>query len=489
MPDTRLTCSPPELNDANLDVLVIGSGPASTALTERLYEKHPHSRIGVLERGGVLTLTHINNIFTNEHRRPFIEEFNIKPWEGTFAKGGMLIPALGGRGIAAGAHLRRFDDTDFDLWPNGKWPREVVDDLPRYYSDAELNRRVSTSSLRGPAQTWALGTLHNLHAYPPPVGVDLWSAGGFSVGRGYDSSVSRLWRLLLTDRLRHENQRVYVATNAYATRLIRDGSEIKGVEYYDGALKRHADKPLKASVVVLAASTIESARLVLNSNLLPGNTPVGAYLAEHIERRAKILVRAPTGNVQSQGISVVIPPENGGRGDRFQIHLRGQPDSTGNLVIDIGGFAAMDPSPANRVTLSDNPDGYGVLKANTQVSLSTADEERTRRMCDRIRFVARILGGRFVTERFPFEDVQPRYTDSTNEIQHMELGRSYHESGTLRMGSDAKTAVTTPNGKLHNVDNLYVADAALFPSVGIANPMLTITALAYRVADKIGDTL
>lgn len=35
------------------------------------------------------------------------------------------------------------------------------------------------------------------------------------------------------------------------------------------------------------------------------------------------------------------------------------------------------------------------------------------------------------------------------------------------------------------MENLFLADAALFPCVGIANPMLTITALAYHVADRV----
>ena len=64
-------------------------------------------------------------------------------------------------------------------------------------------------------------------------------------------------------------------------------------------------------------------------------------------------------------------------------------------------------------------------------------------------------------------------------------GRSYHEAGTLRMGSTAEESVTDAHGCVHGIDNLFVADAAVFPCTGAANPMLTVTALAYRLADRV----
>jgi len=68
---------------------------------------------------------------------------------------------------------------------------------------------------------------------------------------------------------------------------------------------------------------------------------------------------------------------------------------------------------------------------------------------------------------------------------YMGHGRSYHEAGTLRMGEDSNNAVTNRWGQVYGIDNLFVADASVFPSVGVANPMLTVTAWAYRLADHI----
>ena len=48
---------------------------------------------------------------------------------------------------------------------------------------------------------------------------------------------------------------------------------------------------------------------------------------------------------------------------------------------------------------------------------------------------------------------------------------------------------STSNCKAHELDNLYVADASFFPSIGAVNPTLTIIANALRVADKIRERL
>ncbi len=107
-------------------------------------------------------------------------------------------------------------------------------------------------------------------------------------------------------------------------------------------------------------------------------------------------------------------------------------------------------------------------------------------MCDRIREVVNKLGGKFITNQFPYEGVAPRFVDDDQTIQVMDRGRSYHEAGTLRMGTETDHhSVTDHFGKVQGIDNLFVADGSLFPCVGIANPMLTITALAYRTADNL----
>ena len=61
-----------------------------------------------------------------------------------------------------------------------------------------------------------------------------------------------------------------------------------------------------------------------------------------------------------------------------------------------------------------------------------------------------------------------------------------HHLGALRMSSVAGgMALSTAHSRLHNVDNLYIAGSAVFPTGGYANPTLTIVALALRLADHL----
>jgi choline dehydrogenase-like flavoprotein len=60
-----------------------------------------------------------------------------------------------------------------------------------------------------------------------------------------------------------------------------------------------------------------------------------------------------------------------------------------------------------------------------------------------------------------------------------------HPTGTCRFGKDPATSVLDPNNKVWDVENLYVADASFFPSSAGANPALTVSANALRVADVI----
>jgi hypothetical protein len=62
-----------------------------------------------------------------------------------------------------------------------------------------------------------------------------------------------------------------------------------------------------------------------------------------------------------------------------------------------------------------------------------------------------------------------------------------HESGTLWLGTDPGESVTNTDGRLHQVGNVYVGGAAVFPTSGSWNPTLTAVALAQRLADHLLD--
>jgi choline dehydrogenase-like flavoprotein len=62
---------------------------------------------------------------------------------------------------------------------------------------------------------------------------------------------------------------------------------------------------------------------------------------------------------------------------------------------------------------------------------------------------------------------------------------SFHHMGATRLGTDPKTSVLDPDGRVHDVHGLFVAGSSVFPAAGYANPTLTIAALSIRLADHL----
>ena len=377
---------------------------------------------------------------------------------------------FGGRGIIAGAHLRRFYPEDM-----GEWPVSMPD-LDRYFTMAELVRHVSPGDAESPAQTWIMGELDGFKPHPPPWGVDVRFKG-----RGFDSSAERLWGLLHDDLLRARTtggqRRLAVATHSVATKLEVKQGRVTCILCHDLRSPNSPPTVLEGDTVVLAASPIESARLVLHSKLGGSGTELptaGLYLAEHYLCRATIPVRFPTRGLSGKCVNVVIPPPPGGREQRFQIDIQGAVNlhDADRLSLRLSGFAAMDPNPENRIQLLDGDHEWGVPRVSTHIKDikdSPDDAVRIGVMKAKMRDIASKLGT----------------TLEDSQIILNESGLSNHEVGTLRMGRDDKSSVTDSTGKMHSIDNLFVADAAVFPSIGAANPMLTITALAYRLAEHL----
>jgi choline dehydrogenase-like flavoprotein len=66
---------------------------------------------------------------------------------------------------------------------------------------------------------------------------------------------------------------------------------------------------------------------------------------------------------------------------------------------------------------------------------------------------------------------------------------AFHPMGTTRMGRDPRTSVVAPTGETHDIPGLYVADSSLFPTSLRVNPMITIMAVARRIAAGLADQL
>ena len=62
---------------------------------------------------------------------------------------------------------------------------------------------------------------------------------------------------------------------------------------------------------------------------------------------------------------------------------------------------------------------------------------------------------------------------------------SAHPMGSARAGNDPRRSAARPSGEVHGVDGLWIGDGSLLPSAPGANPMISIVALAARVADRL----
>jgi len=128
------------------------------------------------------------------------------------------------------------------------------------------------------------------------------------------------------------------------------------------------------------------------------------------------------------------------------------------------------PRPENRVSL--RPDGSVLLDVKQN------NMEAHHRLRDKLKFLLKNA------------DVHPNLMERKLYFgQDIPIGGTAHQAGTARFGTDPRSSVLDLDCKAHELDNLYLADASFFVSIGAVNPTLTIVANALRVADRIADRL
>jgi choline dehydrogenase-like flavoprotein len=129
------------------------------------------------------------------------------------------------------------------------------------------------------------------------------------------------------------------------------------------------------------------------------------------------------------------------------------------------------PSPDNRVTLA--PDG------NVRIAYSETNGEARKQLYEKLRSLLPKLD---MNEGHLIH----RFAYMKNEIP---VAGVAHQAGTCRFGSDPATSVLDVDCKAHELDNLYVVDTSIFPSIGAVNPALTAMANSLRVGDHLLERL
>jgi len=143
-------------------------------------------------------------------------------------------------------------------------------------------------------------------------------------------------------------------------------------------------------------------------------------------------------------------------------------------LISLGGFGEVLPRKENRVSLdAEVKDAWGIPVLRFDYSFGDNEKKMAKDMGDSIEEMLRAAGA---------ENIKV-------DRELLPPGWSIHEIGTARMGDDAKTSVTDRWCRLHDVSNVYLADAAPFVSGGTQNTTWSILAMCWRTMDYLKEQM
>jgi choline dehydrogenase-like flavoprotein len=331
---------------------------------------------------------------------------------------------------------------------------------------------VSQSYAKGsPVQQTLIRRLHSI-GYPDatdfPLAVDYFTRKNELQLSAVFSSINFLGYALNTGSFD-------LVVNSRVVEILTQEGAVTGVKVLS---PEHKFYVVNGKVVVLAASTLENPRILLQSGIQ--NNAIGRYLVTHssVEIEAQL---DTVDSVRHQGNVAVLVPRRSHRPYQVGIYRHHPYQLTPNafheiqnsrpkhLKIYMHGFGIVEPRYDNCVSLKPGDwDEYGIPKLSVQFTFGERDRTVIRKMISTMQYQARGMGLRLRTRPC----LRPPGSDS-------------HESGTCRLGEQPDVSVTNQYGEIHQVSNLFVADSSVLPYIGAANPTLTIVAVAIRTADYI----
>jgi choline dehydrogenase-like flavoprotein len=297
--------------------------------------------------------------------------------------------------------------------------------------------------------------------------------------------------------------RCELLTETVVNRIDTDAAgHVTGVSYFDSAGHLHN---ARAAVVICAAGAIETARLLLSSTsarhphgLGNHHDQVGRHLQGHTYPMAMGVMPAPIYDGLGPGMSTVTVRFN--HGNAGVIGGGMMTDDILEMPIRFWQHSLPPDVPRwgleNKRFMRDN--FTRVLRVTSPVHEIPNPEARVTldpAVCDRWgRPVARLSGATHPetlrTAAFMLERAQ-EWLAATGagriwgRLPTQKLSAGQHQAGTCRMGEDPRHSVTDAWGRVHGHTNLLVADGSLHVTNGGFNPVLTIMALAFRVAEHL----
>lgn len=139
------------------------------------------------------------------------------------------------------------------------------------------------------------------------------------------------------------------------------------------------------------------------------------------------------------------------------------------------------PSQYNRVEVSHHHDKLGLPKPEISYTVTPY----SRRGFHEAASVMNKVFGRIGDQSTVAFEGMPNSFDF--EGKTYQLRGAGHIMGTTRAGHDPETSVVDADLRCHDHTNLSIVGGSVFPTVGTANPTLTICALALRAADNIAE--
>jgi choline dehydrogenase-like flavoprotein len=328
--------------------------------------------------------------------------------------------------------------------------------------------------------------------------------GGCDIHAAFDSPTGLILPAMETGNLT-------LRTNAtvYEVMVDKDTGKAAGVRFID--TETGQDRAARAKVVILAASTLETARLMLLSKseqyangIANSSGHVGHNFCEHIMGPSvtglvKDLVGKPRTNDDGKPGSFYVPRFRnlterhpkfirgyGFEGDSgtkmFPSHAYSTPgygsaykkkvrDYAG-AFISMGAFGEVLPRFENSVGVDPEvKDRWGIPVLRFNYRFGDNEKKMAEDMAD--------------SAREMFENANIEVIGVDREI--LTEGWSIHELGTARMGTDPKTSVLNQFQQSHDVKNLFVVDGSSHVSASCQNPTWTIMALCWRSCDYLAD--
>lgn len=498
---------------AEVDVVIVGSGPTGAAYARILSEVAPDATIAMFEVGPTVSDppgSHVKNIADPEARRsaqtrsegPFggaatvdnpgaVRAGDRRGRPGTYLlQSGFQVDGEDGLPVAAfssnvggmAAHW-----TAACPRPGGSERIDFLPEMDELLSDAERLLGVTTDAFDGArfssivrerlAAVVDPGREPQQRVQRMPLAVHR-RADGRLVWSASDTVFGDVTR---------DNPRFQLFDETLVTQILRDGDRVTGVEIADRATgERHV---VTAGHVVVAADALRTPQLLWASGIRPAalgrtlNDQPQVVFATRLRDVEPLVVEQATaaGTLSEQsGVSwVPFTDELPFHGQIMQLDASPVPVADDDRVIPgsvvgLGLFCAKELSWDDRVEFDDaSLDHYGLPSMTIHYRLTEQDHASLERARAVARDWAAALGEPLGSDPFT-----------------LPAGSSLHYQGTTRMGaSDDGSSVCGPTSEVWDAPGLYVAGNGVIPTSTACNPTLTSVALAIAGARSIARAL